>query len=135
MSEAPAAKPPLAMVIQSGAVDRVHYALLFAAGAAAMGRDVTLFFTMAGCNVFEGVGALLPAEDGTSAADYDAALAAKGIAGFDELWESLEALETRLQACDTGLLAAGVTAPEGVAVTGVVGFLADVGANAQIVWV
>ena len=26
-------------------------------------------------------------------------------------------------------------APEGVAVTGVVGFLADVGANAQVVWV
>lgn len=135
MSEASAAKPPLAMVIQSGTVDRVHYALLFAAGAAAMGRDVTLFFTMAGCKAFEGVGALLPAEDGTSAAAYDSALVAKGIAGFDELWESLEALDARFQACDTGLLAADVKAPEGVAVTGVVGFLADAGANAQIVWV
>lgn len=135
MSEASAAKPPLALVIQSGAVDRVHYALLFAAGAAAMGRDVTLFFTMAGCKAFEGVGALLPAQDGTSAAAYDSALVAKGIAGFDELWESLEALDAKFQACDTGLLAADVKAPEGVAVTGVVGFLADVGANAQIVWV
>lgn len=135
MSEASAAKPPLAMVVQSGAVDRVHYALLFAAGAAAMGRDVTLFFTMAGCKAFEGVGALLPAEDSTSAEAYDAALLAKGIAGFEELWESLEALGATFQACDTGLLAAGVTAPEGVEVTGVVGFLADVGADAQVIWV
>jgi peroxiredoxin family protein len=128
-------KPPLALVVQSGAVDRVHYALLFAAGALAMGRDVTLFFTMAGCKALEGGGALLPAEDGTSAADYDAALLAKGIAGFDELWESLEALGAKFQACDTGLLAAGITAPEGVQVTGVVGFLGDVGANAQVIWV
>lgn len=128
-------KPPLAMVVQSGAVDRVHYALLFAAGALAMGRDVTLFFTMAGCRAFEGVGRLLPAEDGTTAAAYDAALQAKGIAGFAELWESLEALGAEFQACDTGLLAAGVSPSQGVAVTGVVGFLADVGADAQIVWV
>lgn len=132
---APTAKPPLALVIQSGAVDRVHYALLFSAGALAMGRDVTLFFTMAGCRAFEGVTTLLPSEDGTPAKAYDAALLAKGIAGFDELWESLEALDATFQACDTGLLASGVTAPEGVAVTGVVGFLADVGAAAQIVWV
>ncbi len=135
MSDAPTPKPPLAMVIQSGAVDRVHYALLFAAGALAMGRDVTLFFTMAGCRAFEGVSALLPAEDGTIAADYDTALQAKGIAGFGELWESLEALEARFQACDSGLLASGVTALEGVEVTGVVGFLTDVGAAAQIIWV
>ena len=129
------AKPPLALVLQSGAVDRVQYALLFATGGLAMGRDVTLFFTMAGCRAFEGASALLPAEDGTSAADYDDALQAKGIAGFDELWESLEALGATFQACDTGLLAAGVSAPEGVEVTGVVGFLADVGASAQVVWV
>ena len=71
MSDAADAKPPLALIIQSGAVDRVHYALLFAAGALAMGRDVTLFFTMAGCRAFNGVAALLPAEDGTSAAACD----------------------------------------------------------------
>ena len=135
MSDAAEAKPPLALIIQSGAVDRVHYALLFAAGALAMGRDVTLFFTMAGCRAFNGVAAFLPAEDGTGAAAYDSALVAKGIAGFDELWESLEALDAKFQACDTGLLASGVKAPEGVEVTGVVGFLADVGAEAQVVWV
>lgn len=135
MSNAAVKKPPLAMIVQSGAVDRVHYALLFAAGALAMGRDVTLFFTMAGCRAFQGVSGLLPAEDGSTAAVYDADLQAKGIAGFDELWESLKELGATFQACDTGLLAARATAPEGVSVTGVVGFLADVGADAQVIWI
>jgi peroxiredoxin family protein len=128
-------KPGLGIVIQSGRVDRVHYALLFAAGAAAVGRPVTLFFTMAGCRALEGLPALLPAEDGWSPQEYDADLMAKGIAGFAELWESLEVLDVRFQACDSGLLAAGVSAPAGVEVTGVVGFLADVGAEAQLLWV
>jgi len=128
-------KRSLGLVVQSGRVDRVHYALLFAAGAAAVGRPVTLFFTMAGCHALEGLSALLPADDGRSPEDYDADLQARGIAGVEELWESLEALEARFQACDSGLLAAGVRAPAGVTVTGVVGFLADVGADAQLAWV
>lgn len=125
----------LGIVIQSGRVDRVHYALLFAAGAAAVGRPVVLFFTMAGCKALQGLGALLPSEDGLAAPDYDHDLTAKGIAGFDELWESLEALGARFQACDSGLIASGIQAPNGVEVTGVVGFLADVGAEAQLLWV
>jgi peroxiredoxin family protein len=128
-------KRALGIVIQSGRVDRVHYALLFGAGAAAVGRPVTLFFTMAGCHALEGLAALLPAEDGRTAEAYDADLIAKGIAGFGELWESLEALDARFQACDSGLLAAGVSAPAGIEVTGVVGFLAEVGADAQLLWV
>ena len=126
---------PLGVVVQSGAVDRVHYALLFAAGAAAVGRPVHLFFTMAGCRVFEGLEALLPAGDGTAAAEYDAALGEKRIAGFAELWESLEVLGVNFSACDTGLAAAAVAAPSGVEVTGVVGFLRAVGSEAQLIYV
>jgi peroxiredoxin family protein len=123
------------MVVQSGRVDRVHYALLFAAGAAAVGRPVWLFFTMAGCRALLGLDALLPADDGSEPQDYDAGLTAKGIAGFAELWESLEALGAEFQACDSGLLAAGVRAPDGIRVTGVVGFLGDIGQDAQLVWI
>ncbi|HKK31626.1 MAG TPA: hypothetical protein VKA18_14675, partial [Alphaproteobacteria bacterium] len=79
-------KPVLGMIIQSGAVDRIHYALLFAAGAAAAGQPVTLFITMAGCRAFEGLASMLPAEDGGSPDAYEANLKAKGIAGFAELW-------------------------------------------------
>ncbi len=125
----------LGMVVQSGRVDRVHYALLFAAGAAAVGRPVRLFFTMAGCRALLGLDALLPADDGTLPLDYDAALTAKGIAGLAELWESLEALGAVFEACDSGLLAADVKAPAGIRVTGVVGFLADIGQDAQLVWI
>ncbi|MCA8927688.1 MAG: DsrE family protein [Alphaproteobacteria bacterium] len=128
-------QPALGLVIQSGRVDRVHYALLFATGAAAVGRPVTLFFTMAGCRALAGLDALLPAEDGTAPGAYDDALTAKGIAGFAELWESLEALGARFQACDSGLVASGMSVPQGVTVTGVVGFLADVGSDAQLLWV
>lgn len=131
MSKAPA----LGIVIQSGQVDRVHYGLLFAAGAAAVGRALTLFFTMDGCRALAGRDHLLPAGDGRTAAAYDSALAEKGIAGFAELWESLEALGARFQACDSGLVYSDITAPEGVEVTGVVGFLGDVGTGAQIIYI
>jgi uncharacterized protein len=127
--------PPIGIVIQSGKVDRVHYALLFAAGAAAAGRPVTLFFTMAGSHALEGLTRLLPAEDGRLPEDYDLDLQMQGIAGLDELWESLVALGVRFQACDTGLAAAGVRAPDRVEVTGVVAFLSDLGPSAQIIWV
>ncbi|MGY9056677.1 MAG: hypothetical protein ACKVGZ_13940 [Alphaproteobacteria bacterium] len=128
-------KPGLGIIIQSGAVDRVHYALLFAAGAAAVGRPVTLFFTMAGCRCFGGVSQLLPSGDGRQPTAYDSDLLAKGIAGFEELWESLEALDACFQACDSGLHASDVTAPDSVKITGVVGFLSDVGATAQLLYV
>ena len=36
----------LSIVVHSGAFDRVHYALMMAAAAAAVDRPVTLFFTM-----------------------------------------------------------------------------------------
>ncbi len=125
----------LGMVIQSGRVDRVHYALLFAAGAAAVGRPVTLFFTMAGCKALEGLAALLPADDGRSSTAYDADLQAKGVAGFAELWESLQDMGVQFQACDSGLAASEVSAPAGIEITGVVGFLHGIGPQAQVIWV
>ena len=125
----------LGMVIQSGRVDRVHYALLFAAGAAAVGRPVTLFFTMAGCKALDGLSALLPADDGRSPTAYDGDLEAKGVAGFDELWQSLTEMGVQFQACDSGLIASGVRPPDTVEVTGVVGFLHGIGPQAQIIWV
>ena len=81
----------LGMVIQSGRVDRVHYALLFAAGAA--------------------------------------------VAGFAELWESLQDMGVQFQACDSGLAASEVSAPAGIEITGVVGFLHGIGPQAQVIWV
>ena len=38
----------LSLIIQSGAYDRVHYALVMGSAALAPGKPVPLFFTMAG---------------------------------------------------------------------------------------
>ena len=43
--------PGLAVILFSGAFDRVHYALIMAAAGAAIDRPVTLFFTMEACRV------------------------------------------------------------------------------------
>ena len=46
----------LSLIIQSGEYDRVHYALVMASAALAVGKPVTLFFTMAAtrCSILPG---------------------------------------------------------------------------------
>ena len=44
---------PLGILLISGGHERAHYALVLATGAAAVGRDVVLFATNAGCRLFE----------------------------------------------------------------------------------
>ena len=41
---------PLGILLLSGAHDRAHYAFVLASGAAALGRQVVLFATNAGCH-------------------------------------------------------------------------------------
>ena len=43
----------LSIVVYSGKFDEVHYALVMASAAAAVGRPVTLFFTMDACIALE----------------------------------------------------------------------------------
>jgi peroxiredoxin family protein len=119
----------LGVLLLSGAHDRAHYAFVLAAGAAALGRRVTVFATNAGCR------ALLADWSGLDDAARDARVQARGVAGLDELREAARALGVRLIACEAGLLAEALeTAPlmEGVEVAGVATFLGAVGAG-QIV--
>src|SRR6516162_3854459 len=46
----PVPSEPLGILLLSGAHDRAHYALVLASGAAALGRQVVLFATNAGCH-------------------------------------------------------------------------------------
>ncbi len=39
----------LSIIVYSGQFDKVHYALVMASAAAAVGRPVTMFFTMDAC--------------------------------------------------------------------------------------
>lgn len=114
---------PLGVLLISGGHERAHYALMVATAAAAIGREVTLFATNAGCRA-------LLAEAPLLADPREATLAAAGVATLAELLEAAEALSLRLIACESGLRAEGLDgAPlaAGVEVAGIVTFLAAVG--------
>jgi peroxiredoxin family protein len=89
---------PLGIVLFSGDHGRVHYALMLANAALAMGREVVLFATM------EGIAAVTPAARERFAAQ-DAALAARGVATFAELLDAAVDMRLRLIVCDAGLKA------------------------------
>ncbi len=120
--------PPLGILLLSGGHERAHYALVMATGAAAIGRDVVLFATNAGCRLFE---AARPLE----ADPREAALAAGGVAGIGTLLDAAAELGIRRIACEAGLRAEAIL-PEalapGVEIAGVVTFLGAVGSG-QIV--
>jgi peroxiredoxin family protein len=113
----------LGILLLSGDHHRAHYALVLATGAAAVGRDVVLFATNAGCRLFE---AARPLE----ADPREGLLGARGVAGIGPLLEAAAELGIRRIACEAGLRAEAI-APDslapGVEVAGVVTFLGAVG--------
>jgi peroxiredoxin family protein len=119
---------PLGILLRHGDHEAAHYALVLATGAAAIGRDVTLFATNGGCRVLLARPALL--DD-----PREALLAERGVATLAVLLEAAAELPVRRIACEAGLraeaLAPAALAP-GVEVAGVVTFLGAVGAG-QIV--
>src|SRR4051812_16354800 len=114
---------PLGILLLSGGHERAHYALVLATGAAALGREVTLFATNAGCRIFLATAPLL-------ADPREALLAERGVATLAVLLEAAGELGLRRIACEAGLRAEGLhnaaLAP-GVEVAGVATFLAAVG--------
>lgn len=113
----------LGILLASGTHDRAHFAFVMAAGAAAVGRSVTLFATNAGCR------ALLADWSGLEGAARDEVVRARGVAGFDELRVAAGELGVRLMACDAGLRAEGIDPAgllPGVEIAGVPTFLGAV---------
>lgn len=114
---------PLGILLESGTHARAHYALVVAAGAAALGRDVVLFATNQGC--------LLLAEPCPLLDDpREAAISARGVAGIATLRAACTEMGVRLIACEAGLRAEDLTrlplAP-GTEVAGIVTFLEAIG--------
>ncbi len=118
----------LGVLLISGGHERAHYALVMATGAAALGRDVTIFATNAGVR-------LLLADQVLTADPREALVASRGVAGIGVLWSAARELGIRCIACEAGLAAEGLReaalAP-GVERAGVVSFLEAVGTG-QIV--
>lgn len=102
----------LSIIVFSGDFERVHYALVLAAGAAALGTPVTLFFTMGATRALVSAdpdGApgwrALPAGSDATGAEVDAGFAARGVATFEELLSACVEMEVRFLVCEMGLRA------------------------------
>ena len=120
---------PLGILLLSGTHDRAHYAFVLASGAAALGRQVVLFVTNAGCH------ALFDDWSGLADATRDERVRAAGVAGLAELRDASRDLGVRMIACEAGLRAENLDTVHlipGVEVAGVATFLSAVGSG-QIV--
>src|SRR5579875_3209257 len=93
----------LGILLLSGTHERAHYAFVLATGAAALGREVVLFATNAGCR------ALLADWSGLKGADRDQAIRARGVAGLEELRAAAGELGIRMIACEAGLRAEAIS--------------------------
>ena len=120
---------PLGILLISGTHERAHYAFVMAAGAAALGRDVVVFATNAGCK------ALLQNWSGLDDSARDARIQQTGVAGLEELREAALELHVRTIACEAGLRSEKIDPAgllPGTEVAGIATFLEAVGAG-QIV--
>ena len=86
----------LSLIIQSGDYDRVHYALVMASAALAVGKPVTLFFAMAATRALTA---------GWADDAREAAFAANGLATFEELLSACSELDATFMVCELGLRA------------------------------
>lgn len=117
---------PLGILLLSGTHDRAHYAFVLASGAAAIGRQVVLFATNAGCH------AVLTDWSGLGDAARDERVRAAGVAGLEELRDAARELGVRMIACEAGLRVENIEPARlmpGVEVAGVATFLSSVGAG------
>lgn len=113
MNETSESPDKLSVVVYDRHFDKVHYALVMASGAAAIGRGVTLFFTMQACRALfkpDDDGrpgwASMPLSDGDGdGAERDAAFAERNVATFEELLEACVAMGIRFLVCEMGLRA------------------------------
>jgi peroxiredoxin family protein len=128
----------LSIVVYDHHFDKVHYALVMAAAAAAIGKPVTLFFTMGACQALlacppekDAAWSVMPLSDGPgTGAERNQAYLDSGVAGFEELLDACVALGVSFMVCEMGLQAKGLKNRKlrdelGLEVSGVVTFLND----------
>ena len=127
----------LSVVVFSGAFEKVHYALVLASAAAAIGTPATLFFTMEACRFLvraraDGSDAWrdLPAGLADDAGRADEAFARRGVATFEELMAACAEMRVRFIVCEMGLRALGLDSADlrddiPLESAGAVTFLAD----------
>ncbi len=141
-----ASLPGLSLIVFSGHYERVHYALVLAAAAAAIDRPVTLFFTGEALNALRASPATgvpgwhaLAGSGELSAAALDARNASLNVATMQDLLTACSQIGVRFLVCEMGLRTAGLTvadlrtdlAPE---CAGVVTLLAEAGSDRSLLF-
>ena len=146
MNDGPAPLDKLSIVVYDGHYDKVHYALVMAAAAAAIGRPVTLFFTMGASHALKQTGGApawraMPLSDGDgTGGDRADAFAAINVATFEELLQSCIQFGVTFMVCEMGLRAEGL---EGLPLRddipleegGVVTFLNDASKDGAVIFI
>ena len=113
--------PPdkLSVIVYAGEYDKIHYALATAAAAAAIGRAVTLFFTMDACKALGADDAWrdLPVGQGLGGQNHvqpggtlDDRYEAQGVATFEVLLAACVEMGATFMVCEMGLRARGLEA-------------------------
>ena len=108
--------PPdkLSVIVYAGEYDKIHYALATAAAAAAIGRAVTLFFTMDACKALGADAAWrgLPVGQGGAkdGGTLDDRYEAQGVATFEVLLAACVEMGATFMICEMGLRARGLDA-------------------------
>jgi peroxiredoxin family protein len=139
----------LSLVVYSGSFDKVHYALVLASAAAAVGTPATLFFTMDAARFLqkpladgtpgwrslparpgEPAAGLPAVQDGPTAGAADDDYEKRGVATFEELLSACAAFGVTFMVCEMGLRVIGLDVSAlredlKIAKGGVVSFLAD----------
>ena len=114
----------LGIILLSGAHDRAHYAFVAAAGAAALGRQVVLFATNAGCH------ALAADWSGLDGVARDTVIQGRGVAGLATLRDACVEMDVRMIACEAGMRAEALDPAAllpNVQLAGIATFLSAVG--------
>ncbi len=121
----------LSLVLHSGDYSRMHYALVLASAAAAVGKPVTILF--AGASV-------LALAKTWRMPDEDHRVKALRVAGFEELLTACRDLGARMLVCETALALAELNPAQlrddlNLETAGAVTFLNDASASGEILFV
>lgn len=138
----------LSIVVYDHHFDKVHYALVMASAAAAIGKPVTLFFTMGACQALMGstgnnppAWSEMPLSDTSKTGQQcDQGYAENGIGTFEELLEACKAFDVRFMVCEMGLRAKGFKHGNlrddlNIEISGVVTFLHDASKDGAVIFI
>lgn len=135
----------LSLIFCSSRYERIHFGLVLASAAAAIGLPVTLFFTQGAVQVLadtapSGSGPgwrALSTEDGRTSGSLDDDYVRRGVASMEELLRACADLGCRFLVCDMGLRITGLDAEKlskdfPIEVTGAVTLLGEATPQGQM---